>query len=266
MNRERADFVKTIQSVLRYHAAIGIDGYRKSDALESFLHAAPQTLPKITTSPPAPTYQGREVKPEVQHSVRSKVKPAEIAEEVALCRACELHRKRIYPVAGGGGDKIRLLIVGDWLASDAKGNLETGHLFGVEQDLMLSRMLTAMNLPPEDVFVTNVIKCAIPATEQPQASHVESCVSYLRRQIIALMPEVICTMGMIAARALLERRQPLSRLRGRFHDHEILDKVKIPVLTTYHPTYLLHNPEMKQATWADLQLLAKRLGLMPRSS
>ena len=80
------------------------------------------------------------------------------------------------------------------------------------------------------------------------------------------MPEVICTMGMIAARALLERRQPLSRLRGRFHDYDVAGKVKIPVLTTYHPTYLLQNPEMKQATWADLQLLAKRLGLKQKTS
>lgn len=73
-------------------------------------------------------------------------------------------------------------------------------------------------------------------------------------------------MGMIAARAVLERRQPLSRLRGRFHEYAIAEKVAIPVLTTYHPTYLLQNPEMKQATWADLQLLAKRLGLMTKLS
>lgn len=210
--------------------------------------------------------RGSESKEKLRATVRSEVKPAEIADEVAVCRACELHRKRIYPVAGRGGDKVRLLIAGDWLVSDANGNLEPGHLFGVEQDMMLSRMLAAINLPPENVFVTNVIKCAIHCTEQPQATHVESCVSYLRRQITALMPEVICTMGMIAARALLERRQPLSRLRGRFHNYDVAGKVTIPVLTTYHPTYLLQNPEMKQATWADLQLLAKRLGLRQKTS
>ncbi|MGW8195792.1 MAG: uracil-DNA glycosylase, partial [Desulforhopalus sp.] len=183
-------------------------------------------------------------------------------EEVRVCHTCDLHKKRIYPVAGRGGDTVRLLVVGDWLASDATGKLEPGHLFGVQQDRMLSRMLAAIKLAPGDVFVTNVIKCAIPATLQPQATHVESCVSYLRRQIVALMPEVICTMGMIAARAVLGRRQPLSKLRGQFFNYEVGEGKNIPVIATYHPTYLLQNPEMKKAAWADLQLLAKRMGLL----
>jgi uracil-DNA glycosylase len=70
---------------------------------------------------------------------------------------------------------------------------------------------------------------------------------------------MICTMGMIAARAVLEKSLPLSRLRGRMHEYEVSRDVKIPVVTTYHPTYLLQNSEMKSATWADLQLLAKEL-------
>jgi DNA polymerase len=126
---------------------------------------------------------------------------------------------------------------------------------------MLARMLAAINLPVAEVFITNVIKCAVPATCQPQAGHVQSCVSYLRRQIAALAPELICTMGMVAARVIVEKSQPLSRLRGRFHDYEVTPGVRIPVLTTYHPSYLLQNPEMKAATWTDLQLLAKQLGL-----
>jgi DNA polymerase len=68
-------------------------------------------------------------------------------------------------------------------------------------------------------------------------------------------------MGTVAARAVLERSQPLSRLRGRFHAYEVAEDRTIPVIATYHPTYLLQNPEMKQATWADLQLLAKKMGL-----
>jgi DNA polymerase len=68
-------------------------------------------------------------------------------------------------------------------------------------------------------------------------------------------------MGMVAARAVLEKSQPLSRLRGQFHEYEVEKDLTIPVIATYHPTYLLQNPEMKQATWADLQLLAKKMGL-----
>lgn len=265
MFRERAGFVAAVKSLLTYHQKLGIKLYPRNDDIDSFLYAASHSQPDRTEEP-APSPRLQMARSQDSDRIQSQVKPGEIADEVAVCHACELHKKRIYPVAGRGGDKVRLLIVGDWLTSNAKGNLEPGHIFGVDQDLMLSRMLGAINISPAEVFTTNVIKCAIPSTEQPQASHVESCVSYLRRQIAALAPEVICTMGMIAARAVLERRQPLSRLRGRFHEYAIAEKVAIPVLTTYHPTYLLQNPEMKQATWADLQLLAKRLGLMPKSS
>jgi DNA polymerase len=266
VNSLRAYFVNSIKSLLLYHEGIGIAGYRKSDDIKSFVNTAAQSVEKTTHSSTAFSRRRRVPGEKPQAAARSEVTPAEIADEVAVCRACELHKKRIYPVAGRGGDKVRLLIAGDWLVSDANGNLEPGHLFGVEQDIMLSRMLAAINLPPENVFVTNVIKCALHYNEQPQAAHVESCVSFLRRQVIALMPEVICTMGMIAARALLEQRQPLSRLRGKFHNYEVAEKIAIPLLTTYHPTYLLQNPEMKQATWADLQLLGKRLGLKEKTS
>ncbi len=192
---------------------------------------------------------------------KSPVNFADIAAEVATCHACDLYKQRIYPVAGRGPEKIRLLIVGDWLSADGREGLPPGHLFGVLQDQMLSRMLAAIKLSATDVFITNVIKCAVPDSCQPQATHVQSCVSFLRRQIAALLPELICTMGTVAARAVLEKSQPLSRLRGQFHEYEVEKNKTIPVIATYHPTYLLQNPEMKQATWADLQLLAKRMGL-----
>lgn len=195
------------------------------------------------------------------NSARSPVKLADIAAEVSSCHVCALHKERLYPVPGNGPDKVRLLLVGDWLSADDRGNLPPGHLFGVLQDQMLSRMLLAINLSATDVYITNVIKCAVPRSCQPQATHVESCVSFLRRQILALLPEVICTMGTIAARAVLEKSQPLSGMRGQFHKYDVGNEQSIPVIATYHPSYLLQNPEMKQATWEDLQLLAKRMGL-----
>lgn len=86
-----------------------------------------------------------------------------------------------------------------------------------------------------------------------------ACSSYLQRQLSAASPEFICTMGMVATRTLLRQSQPLSKLRGRFHTYKAADGVEIPLLPTYHPGYLLQNPEMKTATWQDLQLLQKRL-------
>lgn len=256
-----------LKSLLGYHGVIGIDTYPLNRDVRSFLQLTPQPV-KEERAVAAPV---RAVAHDHSTAFGKKIpasRPvavtlADIAEEVISCRSCDLIKQRIYPVVGSGPEKVRLLIVGDWLSGDEQGRLPPGHLFGVEQDRMLARMLAAIKLPVAEVFISNVIKCAVPATCQPQAVHVQSCVSYLRRQIAALSPEIICTMGMVAARVILEKSLPLSRLRGRLHDYEVAPGVRIPVLTTYHPSYLLQNPEMKQATWTDLQLLARQLGLQP---
>lgn len=257
----KRNFLSGVHSLLQYHQAIGVVSYPRNLDCETFLRFQP-----IPLAHPAPLIQtekssgGRSVgERSLPLLEKSPLSLADIAEEVAVCRSCDLHTQRLYPVAGRGPEKVRLLIVGDWLASDEKGELPPNQLFGVEQDLMLARMLAAIHLPVSSVFVTNVIKCAVPATCQPQASHVQSCVSFLRRQIAVLRPEAICTMGMVAARAVLEKSLPLSRLRGRLHEYEVIKELRIPVVVTYHPTYLLQNAEMKAATWADLQLLAKEL-------
>ncbi len=258
---DKYGFLAGVRSLLRYHQATGIDSYPKGIESETFLRLQPfpttvqgTVIQKETPSHGQASY-GRGAKP----AEKSPLRLADIAEEVAVCHACELHKQRLYPVAGRGSEKVRLLLVGDWLAADEHGQLPPGQLFGVEQDLMLARMLTAIQLPLNSVFITNVIKCAVPATCQPQATHVQSCVSFLRRQIMVVMPEIICTMGMVAARAILEKSMPLSRLRGRLHEYEVSKDLKIPVIATYHPTYLLQNSEMKTATWADLQLLVREL-------
>lgn len=263
MKSEKIELPARLRAVLDYHRSIGIATYPRNGDVQSFLRYTVQVTAKAE---PAQQKAAVRVQPVPRKKspapTKSPVNLADIAAEVAACHACDLHKQRLYPVAGRGADKVRLLIVGDWLAGDAQGNLAPGHIFGVAQDEMLSRMLLAIKLSAGEVFLTNIIKCAVPDTCQPQATHVQSCVSFLRRQIVALQPEVICTMGMVAARAVLERSQSLSRLRGQFHDYEVEKNRTIPVIATYHPTYLLQNPEMKQATWADLQLLAKKMGLV----
>ena len=261
MTVDKRQFLKGLDSLLSYHQATGIDRYSKGADIEAFLkyHPVPSAplrpAGRVEVLGRGAVVPGRSSKPPEKSSLRL----ADIAGEVATCHACDLHKQRLYPVAGVGPEKVRLLIVGDWLASDGHGQLPKGQVFGVEQDLMLVRMLSAIQLPLESVFITNVIKCAVPSTCQPQANHVQSCVSFLHRQIAVLLPEIICTMGMVAARATLEKSLPLSGLRGKLHEYKVGRNVRIPVITTYHPTYLLQNAEMKAATWIDLQMLAREL-------
>lgn len=268
MTMDRKKFLTAVRSMLGYHKELGIDFYPETEGVRQFLASQPPVGGTKVTKPPAAAAAGAVTRPVQTAAVPDKKgdgKPAvsisDIREEVAICQACDLHKERIFPVAGRGGEQIRLMIVGDWLIANNQGQLKAGLLFGEEQETMLSRMLKAISLSVEKVFITNVIKCAVPAGTQPQAAHVDSCISYLRRQIHVLEPEVICTMGPVATRALLEKKQTLSSIRGKFHDYRISDKKTISVLPTYHPTFLLQNPEMKRATWTDLQLLAKKLDL-----
>ncbi len=266
MVQKRLELLRGVRSQLRYHASIGIGDYPANDDIQSFLsnlsldgglfHKQQAPL-QVPSGRPAVVSGGDARADEIQ----GKMTLAEIADEVNNCQACNLHERRIYAVPGKGAEKVRLMIIGDWLAADGEGELPAGLLFGVEQDRMLSRMLEAIKLPRQHVFVTNVIKCAVDRNCQPQVVHLQSCSSFLRRQIGALRPELICTMGMVAARALLEKSQPLSRLRSQFHSYSPGGGMDIPVLVTYHPTFLLQNPEMKRAAWVDLQRLAAKLGL-----
>ncbi len=262
---DKIDYLKKLRSLLAYHKVVGIKHYPCNEDIQMFCKLQGSPSVPFAGGKDKPLPQTREKDINVKAEIKNKndeVSFSDINIEIATCRACDLHKQRIYSVTGKGDGEVRVLIVGDWLSGDADGLLPKDRVLGVDQDQMLSRMLTAIKLVPEEVFITNVIKCAVPATCHPAASHVHCCMSFLRRQIMLMAPELICTMGMVAARAVLGQTRSLSQLRGKFHTYETEAGLRIPVMSTYHPTYLLQNPEMKKATWADLQLLAKRLQLV----
>lgn len=269
MNPSAVTIIHELQSVLAYHQVSGIEFYPAADEIAAVLRLhGKQSEVRRAAEPKQQREQPDErgVRPVsvktagTQAPIEPSASLQGIREEVAVCTSCALCRERIVPVAGHGGDKVRLLVVGDWLALTEGLHPPSGCVFGIEQDRMLGKMVDAMKLPRIQVFVTNVIKCGVPASCQPKAEHVRACISFLYRQIAILQPEIILTMGMIATRALLNRPEPLSTLRGQMHTLVIRDDLRIPLLATYHPTFLLQNPEMKKATWLDLQLLARQLG------
>ena len=183
-----------------------------------------------------------------------------VRSEIASCRACSLCEQRIgYRVGGGLNSGVRLMLVGDWLRCPDELSLPGNVQFGVEEDRMVSRMLEAIHLEKDKVCVANAIKCVVPDGCEPTSLDIMTCESYLRRQITLIEPEIICGMGLVAAKALLGSPQPLSRLRGGFHSITVGAGKRIPVVVTYHPTFLLQNPTMKKAAWTDLQRIGKYL-------
>lgn len=270
MKISACEILRDIGSQLAYQQSAGIEQYPVSDAVRALLEAQP--VPAGLYSPPQKEQPGKsseqpaEIRPApdevaLTREVVTDSTLGELAEEIGTCRACALSGERVMAVPGSGNARVRLLIVGDWLSVEKGTRLPATCTFGVEQDHMLARMLDAIKLQKSDVFVTNIIKCGIHATTQPQADHANTCYSYLKKQVMLLRPEMILVMGMIPARVMLNRSLPLSRLRGRFHSYATSDGRKIPLVATYHPTFLLQNAGMKRATWEDLKLVARQLDL-----
>ncbi len=258
---EKREIIKQVRSLLFYHQQLGLDIYPKADELQEFLGIQPQYEKVKGTYREDNNYEIIPPKSELSNNIVLELPQRtidEIAEEIRVCSSCNLCKERILPVPGRGGPNARLLVVGDWLTTPSSEDSNSSSVFGHEEDMMLSRMLKAIHLPDEAAFVTNVIKCGIKTNVQPKKENVESCVSYLYRQMAATTPEIICTMGTIATRALLQSPKPLSQLRGKFHEYKQGEQ-SIALMPTYHPSFLLKNPEMKMATWNDLQMIEKKL-------
>jgi DNA polymerase len=244
--------IEDVRALIRYHQVLGIKDYPWHCETPHFIDGMSETPAKGAGMLPSP-----EKLPIRPVSVRETL--ADIDAEIEECCNCELHTGRLIAVAGRGQVRARLLIVGGWLTGSGQAAPSSEMIFGLEQDRMVARMLEAIQLKGDDVFVTNILKCGLPESCQPLATHLQCCLGYLQRQIAVIGPEVICSMGIIATRALLGLPQSLSQLRGRFHPYPTLDGRQIPVMPTYHPSYLLQAEEMKQETWKDLQLIQKRL-------
>lgn len=183
-------------------------------------------------------------------------------EHVKGCTLCALHESRTQTVFGQGNSDARLVFVGE-----APGFHEDkqGLAFVGKAGDLLTRMIEAMGLSRDEVFICNVLKCRPPNNRDPLADEVLACSPYLREQLSIIGPEMIVALGAPAAKSLLETTESIGRLRGRFHDYELErgtgEAVIIPLMPTYHPAYLLRNPGEKGKTWEDLQKVMARLGL-----
>lgn len=176
---------------------------------------------------------------------------SELQAEVNQCRACSLHEQRHSVVFGRGNPAADLVFVGE-----APGYEEDqrGEPFVGEAGRLLERILFAMGLSTDDVYICNLIKCRPPANRDPQAVEVESCEPYLKRQLALLKPAVIVALGRFASQALLGVETPISRLRGHWHAY-----AGVALMPTFHPAYLLRSAADKKLVWKDMKEVKQRL-------
>ncbi len=121
---------------------------------------------------------------------------------------------------------------------------------------LLTKILAACTLRREDVFILNILKCRPPGNRNPQPQEAANCREYLLGQLRIIRPEFICCLGTVAAQNLLDTTTSIGQLRGRIHHFG-----DIKVVATYHPAYLLRNPNAKRATWEDMQVLMHEMGI-----
>lgn len=174
----------------------------------------------------------------------------EVARHVAACRGCALHQTAKNPVPGEGNPHAGFVCVGE---APGQTEDELGRPFVGRAGDLLTKILEAIQLTREDVFICNVLKHRPPGNRNPAPDEIKTCSPYLMRQLELLQPKVILALGTFASQTLLQTTQPIGKLRGlvhRFHG--------VPLIVTYHPAALLRNPAWKRPTWEDVQL-ARRI-------
>ncbi len=176
-----------------------------------------------------------------------------VREALGDCQRCKLSATRTHLVFGDGNPEADLLFVGEGPGQDEDIQ---GKPFVGKSGQLLTKMITAMGLSRERVYIANIIKCRPPKNRNPEADEIAACSPFLDQQIAAIAPKVICALGAFAAQTLLKTDTKISAMRGRFQDLN-----GIQVLPTFHPAYLLHNPGQKGKVWEDLQKVMAVLGL-----
>jgi DNA polymerase len=227
-------------------------GARDSAAAEPQDPAAPLTVRKLPQKP---------ADPEVLRQKHAAL-DALNAEQVRDCTRCGLSRTRNKTVFGQGHADARLVFVGEAPGADED---RQGLAFVGRAGQLLTRMVEAMGLSRDDVFICNVLKCRPPENRNPAPDEIAACSPYLMEQLTTIGPEVIVALGAPAAQTLLQTKQSIGRLRGRFHEFYPSGSPMIgdavPLMPTYHPAYLLRSPGEKAKAWQDLQQVMELLGL-----
>lgn len=173
-----------------------------------------------------------------------------IAKSVESCTRCPLYKTANRGVPGEADARARLVCVGE---APGANEDETGRPFVGQAGQLLTKILAAVDLAREEVFITNVVKHRPPGNRNPAPGEIEACSPYLVRQLELIKPKVIVAFGTFAAQTLLNSRTPIGKLRGEVHRYH-----GIPLVVTYHPAALLRNPSWKRPTWEDVKL-ARRI-------
>jgi len=234
-------------------AGSGVVGRTASDAPEPARDAPPSgRTASSTPSPPARAARTEELFTEP--GLRGAATLAALREHIGDCQRCKLAGGRTNLVFGVGNPSADLMFVGEGPGADE--DLQGEPFVGRAGQLLTEIITKGMKLKRADVYIANVIKCRPPGNRNPEPDEIASCMPFLARQIDLVQPRVIVALGTFAAQTLLGVKTPITRMRGTWQDYR-----GVKVMPTFHPAYLLRNPNDKRLVWADIKLVMAELGL-----
>jgi DNA polymerase len=218
LSQDYLTLLSQLQGYLRFHKNMGLDRI--------------PTLIKESSVPPVP-----------------HLSLLEVEQELGDCRRCKLHQGRHHIVFGAGNEKAKLVFIGEAPGYDEDMQ---GKPFVGKAGQLLTKIIQSIGLTRDEVYLTNVVKCRPPGNRNPEPDEIASCEPFLIRQLEAIQPKLICALGNFAAQTLLKTKAPISSLRGRFYKYK-----NIQLMATFHPAYLLRNPQDKRLVWEDMKALRR---------
>lgn len=195
---------------------------------ESGINYLPKDKPQLTSKP-----------------INAERNLVALKESMSNCQKCKLKDCRTNIVFGSGSHEAKIVFVGEGPGKDED---LSGLPFVGRAGQLLTKMIEAMGLKREQVYICNVVKCRPPENRDPEADEIAACEPFLKEQLSIIKPQIIVGLGRYACQTLLETKTPMSKIRGLWHEYE-----GIKFMPTFHPAYLLRNPPAKKEVWQDLQ-------------
>jgi uracil-DNA glycosylase len=246
-SKELLDLISDTRKQLEHLQALGVDAIQVTAVA-----AVPKrvTRPQTVIEQPAaesvsPSSLFGDLSPSAARLAPSTETFEQIHAEVGDCTRCPLYRERTHVVHTEGNRKARLMFVGE--APGADEDIQARPFVGRAGQL-LTKIIEAIGLKREEVLIGNINRCRPPGNRAPTAEEAAMCKPFLMREIAIVQPEVIVVLGNTAMKNLLDTKEGITRLRGRFQDYQ-----GIKVMPTFHPAYLLRDPSKKRETWEDLK-------------
>lgn len=252
MSDEFANLTRAARQLLAIEELLGGD----------FVPAERNPLPQIEPAAPTQAAEAVATAPELPDDQKPGVLEALRQEEVESCQKCVLCKSRTQTVFGEGSATAELMFIGEGPGADEDAS---GRPFVGRAGKLLGKMITAMGLSREQVYICNIVKCRPPNNRTPLPEEVQSCWNYLVRQIQIIRPKAIVTLGAPASKTILDTREGITRLRGNWQSlPPLAEGVEgIPVMPTFHPSFVLrrYTKEIRGQVWSDLKQVMDYLGL-----